>query len=184
MEPYSFLRDDWDGNPKTVWSRKKQKKLFNIIKEKYPTPIDLKKKLLSLHNPEAIKLGKYIDPNWDQKQYYTFIISNVIKYSNAGKIILSQIIGAAIGTGAWLGTSKYLEKGLSSYDRTLADLKPKETLEIASSNPAIIKDIISAEAKANSAGYSNNKYIPFISGLGTKSLATYGAYKFLDKIDK
>ena len=28
MKQYNFLQDEWNGSPKTVWSRKKQNKLF------------------------------------------------------------------------------------------------------------------------------------------------------------
>lgn len=185
MKPYSFLRNDWDGSPKTVWSRKKQDKLFNILITKYPTAKELRKKLLDIGTEESYNLGKYINPNWNNDQYYRFITSNVIKYSDNGKIILSQLVGASIGTVAWLGTSKYLEKGLSDYDRALADLNKDETLKIVSKNPGIAADIIRAEKAANSVGYtSSNKLLPFMTGLGVKGLASYGTYKFLNKLDK
>ena len=186
MRPYIFLRDDWEGNPKTVWSKKKQQKLFELLIQKYPTAKDLRKKLFDIHTEESIKLGKYINPNWNSDQYYRFIISNVIKYSDVGKVIIAQLAGAAIGTAAWIGLSKYMEKGMSDYDRTLVDLKPDEFKAIAKQNPSIIQDTINAERLALARGYSTNasKIVPFATGLGVKGLASYGTYSFLNKIDK
>ena len=45
---YSFLNNVLDGKPKTVWSYRKQKKLLELVLEKYPEPVDLKNKLLEI----------------------------------------------------------------------------------------------------------------------------------------
>ena len=64
MKPYSFLRNDWDGSPKTVWSRKKQDKLFNILITKYPTAKELRKKLLDIGTEESYNLGSQRFGQW------------------------------------------------------------------------------------------------------------------------
>ena len=73
MRQYNFLKDDWNGSPKTVWSRKKQNKLFKLLIKKYPTAKDLRKKLFQINTEDSIKLGNYINPKWDYEQYYRFI---------------------------------------------------------------------------------------------------------------
>ena len=187
MRQYNFLKDDWNGSPKTVWSRKKQNKLFKLLIKKYPTAKDLRKKLFQINTEDSIKLGNYINPKWDYEQYYRFITSNVIKYSSAGKIILSQLVGAAVGTGIYAGVNKYLEKGLSNYDRTLLNFSNEEKRRIVNDgeNRSVLNDIADADSRALQAGYKKGtKYSPFIAGLGGKSLASYATFKLLDKLDK
>lgn len=201
MAQYSFLKDEWDGSPKTVWSRKKQNKLFKILIKKYPTANDLRKKLFQINTEESVKLGKYINPKWDDDQYYRFITSNVIKYSSAGKIILSQLVGSGIGTLIGYGVHKYIQPTsvevpskqqysdkLQSIDHDVKlNQYPEDVRNIITDfRKNDYTDSVLDNMKIKQMNKANpwKEILPYGSAIGTKSLTSYGIYKFLDSIDK
>lgn len=196
MKPYNFLNDNWDGNSKTVWSRKKQDKLFNQLIEQYPSANDLRKKLLSIGTEESVILAYKINPKWNDDQYHEFILSNIIRYSNAGKVILSQLIGSGIGTLIGYGVNKYIQPNtrlpskkeysdkieaikndakLHNYSDSVLDAKINEYTD------SVLND---AEKVQMNKAHPWREVLPYGAAIGTKGLTAYGVYKFLNAIDK
>lgn len=173
---YSFLNDKWNGNPKTVWSYKKQQDIIKSIIKKYPKPINLKEKLLLMNNINSRKLSEKIDPNWDMDEYINFL-KKYIKYSKVGKIILANLIGSGIG----IAGGYYLNKYLNEPSRSDLDVVNAITQK-TNKTPEDVEKVKSILKKQFSSNYKN--ITPYVTGIATKSLAGYGAYKFLDSLDK
>ena len=179
---YSFLNNVLNGKSKTVWSYKKQKELLKIVLDKYPKPIDLKNKLLRIGTDNSKLLANYIDENWDEEAYIDFILKYIVKYSRIGKILISQLIGTAVGTLAGYGINKYFYPTLPSKKEYMDKINslPNDAQRNAYTD-SVMKDYIKNEVNKSS---TIKNLSPFALGIGTKGLSAYGTYKLLDIIDK
>jgi len=187
---YSFLNNVLDGKPKTVWSYTKQKKFLNIVLNKYPEPIDLKNKLLRIGTDNSKLLANYIDENWDREAYIDFILKYIVKYSRTGKILVSQLIGTAIGSLIGYGINNYLNSQNQALTHTKDEvINGYNELEKAGATEAqknsYLNSILDDQKRLELNKASTIRNIsPFVTGIGTKGLAAYGSYKLLDAIDK
>ena len=176
ISKYCFLNENNDIT-KTVWSYKKQQAIINTIIEKYPEPINLKEKLLSINNLSCKILSKKIDPDWNMNEYISFIKKYIIKYSKFGKFILASLIGSVAGIFGGYYLNKYLNQPSSTVMQNIKNIVNKSNP--TSEEDSILDNII---AKQQPSIYKN--IAPYAFGIGLRSLIGYGTYNFIDSLDK
>jgi hypothetical protein len=189
---YNILSKEWNGKPRTVLSYTKQIKLYKLIIQQYPTPKDLKEKLLSMDNSNAQILGYYINEDWNEEHYKKFILANIVKYTNIGKFIISNLIGATAGTISGYLLNKHLYD--KSNSEILNNFEKIKNINTDDPNVQLNDDQIKAIMNIHKLNNIQNQqkmdhtniknYYPYALGVGVKGLTSYSTYKLLDALDK
>jgi hypothetical protein len=102
------------GNAALATGIKYGRMVYNIdhILKTYPTPDDLKRKLISLNKPLSLRLASRLDSNMSSEDYYKFIKRYLCNNTTSSWIMNVLIPGSAIYQGA---------KALSDTSKTATD---------------------------------------------------------------